>query len=96
MGRASPRICRRSVGRGRGAKNLTRAHSNNARETTAWTILQTPRLRLQMFREDHFDSYADKMADPEVTRYLPQGGPLSRPEARRNMAAALGHWQLRG
>ena len=58
--------------------------------------LETPRLRLRMFREDDFDSYADMMADPEVMRYLPQGGPLPRPEAWRNMAAVLGHWQLRG
>lgn len=60
------------------------------------TTLETPRLRLRMFREDDFDSYADMMADPEVMRYLPQGGPLPRPEAWRNMAAVLGHWQLRG
>ena len=60
------------------------------------TTLETPRLRLRMFCEDDFDSYADMMADPEVMRYLPQGGPLPRPEAWRNMAAVLGHWQLRG
>ena len=60
------------------------------------TTLETPRLRLRMFREDDFDSYAEMMADPEVMRYLPQGGPLPRPEAWRNMAAVLGHWQLRG
>ena len=60
------------------------------------TTLETPRLRLRMFHEDDFDSYADMMADPEVMRYLPQGGPLPRPEAWRNMAAVLGHWQLRG
>ena len=51
---------------------------------------ETPRLRLRMFREDDFDSYAEMMADPEVMRYLPQGGPLPRPEAWRNMAAVLG------
>ena len=60
------------------------------------TTLETPRLLLRMFREDDFDSYAEMMADPEVMRYLPQGGPLPRPEAWRNMAAVLGHWQLRG
>ena len=60
------------------------------------TTLETPRLHLRMFREEDFDSYADMMADPEVMRYLPQGGPLSGPEAWRNMAAVLGHWQLRG
>ena len=60
------------------------------------TILETPRLRLRMFREDDFDAYAEMMADPEVMRYLPQGGSLPRPEAWRNMAAMLGHWKLRG
>ena len=58
--------------------------------------LETPRLRLRMFRDDDFEAYADMMADPEVVRYLPQGRPLPRPEAWRNMAAVLGHWQLRG
>ena len=60
------------------------------------TTLETPRLRLRMFGEEDFDSYAEMMADPEVMRYLPQGGPLSRPEAWRNMAAVVGHWHLRG
>ena len=60
------------------------------------TLLETPRLRLRMLREDDFEAYAEMMADPEVMRYLPQGEPLPRPEAWRNMAAVLGHWQLRG
>ena len=38
--------------------------------------LETPRLRLRMFREDDFDAYAGMLADPEVMRYLPQGAPM--------------------
>ena len=60
------------------------------------TVLETPRLRLRMFRQDDFDAYAEMLADPKVMRHLPQGKPLPRPEAWRNMAAVLGHWQLTG
>lgn len=58
--------------------------------------LETPRLRLRMFRQSDFDAYADMLADPEVARYLSQGQPLPRSEAWRNMAAVVGHWQLLG
>lgn len=58
--------------------------------------LETPRLRLRMFRQADFEAYADMLADPEVMRHLPQGHPLPRPEAWRNMAAVVGHWQLLG
>ncbi len=59
-------------------------------------ILETPRLRLRMFCQADFDAYAEMLADPEVMRYLPQGRPLPPPEAWRNMAAVVGHWQLLG
>ena len=58
--------------------------------------LETPRLRLRMFCSEDFEAYAEMMADPEVMRYLPQRRPLPRPEAWRNMAAVLGHWELCG
>lgn len=58
--------------------------------------LETERLRLRLFREDDLDAYAAMCADPEVTRYLGEGRPLSRAEAWRQMAMLLGHWQLRG
>jgi RimJ/RimL family protein N-acetyltransferase len=58
--------------------------------------LETDRLRLRMFREDDLEPYAAICADPEVMRYLGDGKPLSRPEAWRQMAMILGHWQLRG
>ena len=58
--------------------------------------LETPRLRLRMFCQADADPYADMLADPEVMRHLPQGQPLPRPEAWRNMAAVVGHWKLLG
>ena len=58
--------------------------------------LRTERLLLRMFREEDFEEYAAMVADAEVTRYLGEGRPLSRGDAWRQMAFALGHWQLRG
>jgi RimJ/RimL family protein N-acetyltransferase len=40
-------------------------------------ILETERLRLRMFRNDDFESYAEFCADPEVMRYL-TGSPMTR------------------
>jgi RimJ/RimL family protein N-acetyltransferase len=58
--------------------------------------LETERLRLRAFRDDDFPSYATMCADPNVMRYLGEGQPLTGPEAWRQMAMILGHWQLRG
>lgn len=58
--------------------------------------LTTERLRLRAFRESDFEAYAAIMADPEVTRFLGSGPPLSRADAWRQMAMILGHWVLRG
>jgi RimJ/RimL family protein N-acetyltransferase len=58
--------------------------------------LETERLRLRAFRSEDFEAYAAMMADPEVTRYLGEGRPLSRVEAWRQLAAFAGHWVLRG
>ncbi|HEY0173958.1 MAG TPA: GNAT family N-acetyltransferase [Pyrinomonadaceae bacterium] len=58
--------------------------------------LRTERLVLRTFREDDLDGYAAMTADPEVTRHLGDGRPLSRADAWRQMAMILGHWQLRG
>lgn len=58
--------------------------------------LSTDRLLLREFRSDDFESYAALMADPEVTRHLGEGRPLSRADAWRQMASFIGHWVLRG
>jgi RimJ/RimL family protein N-acetyltransferase len=58
--------------------------------------IQTARLTLRMFREEDLDAYAAMNADPEVMRYIGEGGPVGRDIAWRQMAAFLGHWSLRG
>jgi RimJ/RimL family protein N-acetyltransferase len=58
--------------------------------------LVTPRLRLRGFEPRDFGAYATMMAEPEVTRYLGDGKPLTRVDAWRQLAMFLGHWSLRG
>ena len=58
--------------------------------------LETERLVLRMFQADDLDAYATMCADPDVMRYLGDGKPLTRPDAWRQMAMILGHWQLKG
>lgn len=58
--------------------------------------LLTDRLRLRAFSGVDFEPHAAMMADPEVTRWLGAGGPLSRADAWRQLAMFAGHWQLRG
>ena len=60
------------------------------------TTLETPRLRLRMFRQADSEAYAAMVGDPEVMRYLGDGRPLSSSEAWRHMAMLLGHWHLFG
>ena len=58
--------------------------------------LETARLTLRMFRSEDLDAYAEMCADPEVMQYINDGKVLSREETWRDMAAILGHWELRG
>jgi len=58
--------------------------------------LTTERLLLRGFAEADFPAYAALMADPEVTRHLGHGSPLSPEDAWRQMAMFAGHWVLRG
>jgi Acetyltransferase (GNAT) domain len=58
--------------------------------------LTTHRLLLRAFRPDDFEPYAAMMADPDVSRHLMDGRPLTRPEAWRQLAMFAGHWILRG
>ncbi len=62
----------------------------------ALPILETERLVLRMFRQDDLDAYAAMCADPDVMRYLGDGKPLARPDAWRQMAMIVGHWELKG
>ena len=56
----------------------------------------TDRLLLRGLAAADFEAYAEMMADPEVTRFLMDGRPLTRDEAWRQMAMFIGHWTLRG
>ena len=58
--------------------------------------LRTERLRLRAFSQDDFEAYVVMMADPDVTRFLGEGRPLSRVDAWRQLAMFAGHWILRG
>ena len=57
--------------------------------------LETERLRLRELRGDDLDAWAAIMADPDVARYIAPA-PMTRDEAWRSIAAAIGHWHLRG
>jgi RimJ/RimL family protein N-acetyltransferase len=56
--------------------------------------LETERLIMREFRESDFDGYAEIVTDPVRSVFI--GGPLSRDDAWRKMAAYVGHWPLRG
>jgi RimJ/RimL family protein N-acetyltransferase len=57
--------------------------------------LETERLRLRELRNEDFEAFASFMADPDVVRYL-HGEPMARTDSWRMLAAAVGHWVLRG
>lgn len=63
--------------------------------TTIPTIT-TDRLVLRAFVQRDLEEYASIVGDPEVTKYLGDGHPLSRDEAWRQMAVILGHWAMLG
>ncbi|MEO7521832.1 MAG: GNAT family N-acetyltransferase, partial [Gemmatimonas sp.] len=58
--------------------------------------IETERLILRGFEQRDEPEYVQMMADPEVTRYLSDGKPLSPFEAWRQLAMFVGHWSLRG
>ena len=59
-------------------------------------VIETERLRLRMFRHEDIDAYHVMCSDAVVMEFVGEGKPLTRLEAWRQMAAILGHWQLRG
>lgn len=59
-------------------------------------LLTTERLTLRRFEERDLDAYVGMMSDPDVTRFLGDGKPLTRADAWRQIAMILGHWTLRG
>lgn len=65
-------------------------------ETFEAPTLLTERLRLRSFRRGDIDDYAALNADPEVVRYLVDGGVWDRGRSWRHMAFLIGHWRLAG
>lgn len=58
--------------------------------------IETERLILRNIDPDRdFDAWAEGMADAETMTFI-GGQTLDRAGAWRNMAAAIGHWQIRG
>jgi RimJ/RimL family protein N-acetyltransferase len=59
-------------------------------------VIETPRLILRKIDPQRdFEAWAYTMADASTVRYL-GAKPMSRGEAWRNMAMAIGHWEIRG
>lgn len=56
--------------------------------------VESERLVMTQFTQDHFDDFAAFLADPVQAKYI--GGHCDRPDAWRRFASILGHWQLRG
>jgi RimJ/RimL family protein N-acetyltransferase len=58
--------------------------------------VETERLTLRQLRASDVHAYAELCADPDVMKYIGDGGPLSRDDAWRQLAMLIGHWELRG
>jgi RimJ/RimL family protein N-acetyltransferase len=58
--------------------------------------LETERLMLRWFREDHYEELCKISADAEVMRFLGDGKPLTPLESWRQLASFMGHWYFRG
>lgn len=58
--------------------------------------ITTERLLLRAFESGDVEPYMTMMQDPQVTRFLADGRPLSRADAWRQLAMFAGHWTLKG
>jgi RimJ/RimL family protein N-acetyltransferase len=63
---------------------------------TETPVIVTRRLVLRPWREDDLDPYAQIFGDPEVTRYLGEGAPLTRAQSEERIAYLVSHWQEHG
>ncbi|KAA5802305.1 GNAT family N-acetyltransferase [Alkalicaulis satelles] len=61
---------------------------------TASPVIETARLRLRVPQESDFAGFCALMSDPEAARHI--GGTQPDAITWRNMAALMGHWQMRG
>ena len=58
--------------------------------------IETPRLRLRMFRQEDLDDLATLFADPDVMRYVADGQPTGRKEAHKALDSIIQHWRRHG
>lgn len=58
--------------------------------------IETARLRLRMFRPADLDDLAKLFADPNVMRYVADGKPGDREQARRALDSIIEHWRRHG
>src|SRR5512138_2407559 len=58
--------------------------------------LETERLLLRGVEPRDAEPYVQILSDPEVTRFLGDGKPVSATDAWRQLAFVAGHWALRG
>ncbi|MGI9167478.1 MAG: GNAT family N-acetyltransferase [Pyrinomonadaceae bacterium] len=58
--------------------------------------IETNRLRLRMFSPEDLDDLAGLFADPDVTRYVGNGMPGTREDARLALEGILKHWEDHG
>ncbi len=56
--------------------------------------IESERLHFRMWKESDFETYAAYYTNPELARFV--GGTMTREEAWRKMASAIGHWHLKG
>jgi RimJ/RimL family protein N-acetyltransferase len=59
-------------------------------------VVETARLRLRMFRPEDLDDLAALFADPEVMKYVADGKPTGREEARKALDSIIQHWRRNG
>ena len=59
-------------------------------------VIETARLRLRMFRPEDLDDLAALFADPEVMKYVADGKPAGREEARKALESMIRHWRRHG
>jgi RimJ/RimL family protein N-acetyltransferase len=61
------------------------------------SVLDTPRLRLRLWRDDDLDGIARMNADPRVSRWLtPTGAPMSRGASEAAFERWRAHWDEHG
>jgi RimJ/RimL family protein N-acetyltransferase len=59
-------------------------------------VLETSRLILRGWQTKDLEPHAEMSADPEVMRFIGDGGVLDRGQSWREVALHIGHWALRG